>query len=156
MTQLVTCRSGNLSKTLLSFHHPIAAVYIYKYSSLYFCRFVTNAEKKKNRHLMGWQPFEHILPLCVLFRSLDSATCEVNIILHFIMKVFIFFFSFQSLVCGLLISASAPITFRNDLREEIKKMCFSVSCDPQITPFTDNHFGLLDGKRQTFPVISQS
>ena len=93
MTQLVTCRSGNLSKTLLSFHHPIAAVYIYKYSSLYFCRFVTNAEKKKkNRHLMGWQPFEHILPLCVLFRSLDSATCEVNIILHFIMKVFNFFF----------------------------------------------------------------
>ena len=41
---------------------------------------------------MGWQPFEHILPLCVLFRSLDSATCEVNIILHFIMKVFFLFF----------------------------------------------------------------
>ena len=35
MTQLVTCRSGNLSKTLLSFHHPIAAVYIYKYSTLF-------------------------------------------------------------------------------------------------------------------------
>ena len=105
---------------------------------------------------MGWQPFEHILPLCVLFRSLDSATCEVNIILHFIMKVFNFFFFISKFGVWASHFRFSADNISKRLARGNQKMCFSVSCDPQITPFTDNHFGLLDGKRQTFPVISQS